>query len=221
MPLPSKIRPEELDTTPEEPGFVSAVADTLGHGGSDRDGFPALFDAALAGAESMQRTIESLGQSHLEFIATAAEISPDFERPAVEAMAAAIETGDPVLLNFERLQLSGVGITPTGPFDASPATLDFGAIQIDAVSGHKKVALTNHTGQDQRVDFDIIGPDSPEFFLVQETKPAVIPAGQAGTVDLVFAPLTALPKHATLTIRVAPIIVSREVALRGTGTPKT
>ncbi len=95
--------------------------------------------------------------------------------------------------------LSGTPPPPTANLAANPALLDLGQQLVGSVSsGPIDLTNTGNTPLDV-TDMTITGPDAPDFSLDLVPPFAVVP-GAPVTLTVSFAPLTAGPKSATLTI---------------------
>lgn len=118
------------------------------------------------------------------------------------------------------------GGTPEGQAqDPAPAVslsaggLDFGDQAVDTQSAPQRLTLTNTGTKPLYVNSAAVSGDaSADFALGKDTcTGATIAAGKSCVLDVVFAPTSAEPRRATLTLTHSAVDSPRTVDLAGTG----
>ncbi len=99
--------------------------------------------------------------------------------------------GNPYLL-----ALSGAGLTLSGPY-LSPASADFGPVDLHSVSGTQSFTITNGAAQPVALSAPALTGD---FSLTSTTCAASLGAGESCSLALTFTPAAQGPRDGTLTL---------------------
>jgi CSLREA domain-containing protein len=101
----------------------------------------------------------------------------------------------------ERVELSGIGRTPTGAITIAPASLDFGAQQTGTTSAPREVTVTNSGDALLTLgELGFTGPDASEFSLADGCSGTTLAPGEGCAVAVSFVPGAAGELRAALEI---------------------
>jgi len=131
-----------------------------------------------------------------------------------------VSSTDPVHPTQE-ISLSGTGAVPLAL--ATPASLNFGSLASGSTSNPQAITISNN-GTANLVVSGVTrsGADTAQFSVVPGTCPSLaptIPAGSSCTINIAFAPTSAGPKSAAISIASnAPASPTLNIPVSGTGT---
>ena len=135
------------------------------------------------------------------------------------ARSAAVQVPDDASGSPQSVALSGTGVAPVA--QVTPASIDFGTVNVGATSGHQTVTITNtgDPGQNLLLTSETItGANASDFTFLNDTCFGnFIAAGTSCTIDYTFTPSAAGLRSATVTITDNRLNSPHSVSLTGTG----
>jgi len=181
-----------------------------------------ITSVALTGANASDFAISNNSCGASLLTGSNCVVSVTFTPLALGARTASLTFTTNASSSPDNTTLSGTGVAPPVPaVTLSPTSLAFGSIiAVVATSSPQSVTLTNSgTAALTISSVALTGANAADYFISLNACGASLAAGSNCTVSVIFAPLTAGAKAASLTFTTSAATSPDNATLSGTGVP--